>query len=128
MGEIFFAFTVVAAKTYLWLATFVFVAGFSIIEKGLEVRVDPAPGRVAGLNWDFAGALTTKTFEHIACTLWLTPVSNGWESIQLQQTRESKHLVVEQWVRRSMWAASYYQEYFLAQQEFCIKIGMRSGY
>lgn len=58
VGEKFFAFTAVTAKTYWWrLVTFAFVAGFSTIKKGLEVHVDPAPDRVAGANWAFAGAI-----------------------------------------------------------------------
>lgn len=80
--EKFFAFIAVTAKTYFWrVATFAFVAGFSIIKKGLEVHFDPAPARVAGPNWAFAGTLTAKAFEHLAYAVRLTPASKAWESL-----------------------------------------------
>lgn len=125
VGEKFLAFAAVTAKTYWWrLATFGFVAGFSVIKKGLEVHVDPAPNRVAGPNWAFAGALTAKAFEHIAYAVRLTPASKAWDSTIL----ESKHISAEQWVRRSMWAASYYREYLLIQQGLRIKFDKRPGF
>lgn len=130
VAEKFFAFIAVTAKNYFWrLATFGFVAAFSIIKKGLEVHVDPAPARVAGPNWAFAGALTAKDFEHLAYAVSLTPASKAWDSLQFESVRESEYLSAEQWVRRTMWAASHYQEYLLDQQRLRIKIdrGPRTG-
>lgn len=54
------AFAAVTSKTYLWR----FAAAFAVIKKGLEVHVDPAPERVAGINLAFIGALVAKAFEH----------------------------------------------------------------
>lgn len=123
VGEKLIAFIAITAKTYFWrLATFGFVTGFSIVKKGLEVHFDPAPARVAGPNWAFAGALTAKAFEHIAYTVRLTPASKAWESLDLESIRESRHLSTEQFVRRSMWAASHYQQYLLDQQQLRVKI------
>lgn len=102
-GEKFIAFIAVTAKTYFWrLTTFGFIAGFSIIKKGLELHFDPARGRIAGPNWAFAGALTAKAFEHLAYGVCLTPASKAWESLHLESLRESIYLSTEQWVRRSM--------------------------
>lgn len=123
VGEKFFAFLAVTAKTYFWrLATFGFIAGFSIIKKGLEVHFGPAPARVAGRNWAFAGALTAKAFEQLAYAVRLTPASKAWESLHLESLSESNYISTEQWVPRCMWAASHYQQHLLDQQKLRIKI------
>ncbi|KAL0630891.1 hypothetical protein Q9L58_010255 [Maublancomyces gigas] len=56
--------------------------------EGLEVHVVPAPERVAGPNWAFAGALPAKALEHIAYAMRLTPASKAWDSV----VRESKQI------------------------------------
>lgn len=128
VGEKLCAFVAVTAKTYTWrLATFGLVAAFSIVKKGLEVHVDPAPERVAGPNWAFAGALVAKAFEHLAYAVRLTPASRAWDFLETQPTRESLHLSVEQWARRSLWAANYYREILLNEQLLRTAVGPRYG-
>lgn len=122
VGEKSLAFAAVTAKTYWWrLTTFAFVAAFAVVKEAVEVHFDPAPERVAGVNRAFAGALTAKALEHIAYAVRLTPASKAWDS----GIHESKYISPEQWVRRSLWAGYYYQNYLLMQHKRRLEIEMQ---